>query len=378
MPRLPLPRLCARLVPLVLALATAPGARADSVPEVDLDRHEVPLAEIYFDTFDGGRLPLPETTPQVRRRLLDRIPPLDDPAYAPASAGDWLDPDDLVLGYVAADGQAYAFPHKILNYHEIVNDRLGGVPVLVSYCPLCRSGVVYDRRLDGRVLHFSNTSALYENDMVMVDRETGSYWWQVAGRAIVGSLSGARLRPLPSSTLSWQSWRRLHPETKLLSRRTGHRRPYARDPFAGLAARVTRGQTPFPVSEEALADGRLPAGARVLAVHAGDDLRAYPVGALDERVVQEEVGGEPVVVFFEERGASAFSARLEGRVLAFRAAEPGFRDEATGSLWDTAGRAVDGPLAGRRLRPLPSRSMFWFALVAAFPEVTVYEPRHRQ
>ncbi|MFA9565117.1 MAG: DUF3179 domain-containing (seleno)protein, partial [Acidimicrobiales bacterium] len=152
-----------------------------------------------FDTFDGGSTPpLPESTPELRSRLLDAIPPIDAPTYGDATSGDWLEPDDLVLGYEAG-GQPYAYPFKILNFHEVVNDRLDGLPVLISYCPLCGSGIVYDRRVDGRVLSFGNTSALYESDLVMVDRATGSYWWQVAGEAIVGPLTGTELTALPST-----------------------------------------------------------------------------------------------------------------------------------------------------------------------------------
>lgn len=141
-------------------------------PDVDLSAHTVPLDEIYFDTFDGGAVPLSESTSELRARLLHAIPPIDDPIYDDVTAGDWLNPDDPVLGYVAG-GQAYAYPFKILNYHEIVNDVLDGSPVLISFCPLCRSAIVYDRRVDGEVLSFGNTSALYESDMVMVDRGTG-------------------------------------------------------------------------------------------------------------------------------------------------------------------------------------------------------------
>ncbi len=93
------------------------------------------------------------------------------------------------------------------------------------YCPLCRSGIVYDRRLGGEVLSFGNTSALYESDLVMVDRGTGSYWWQVAGTAIVGPLTGAALEPLPSTVSTWEDWIELYPDTLLLSRDTGHERP---------------------------------------------------------------------------------------------------------------------------------------------------------
>ena len=163
-------------------VADAAGCRWAFPPDVDLTIHSVPLDEVFFDTFDGGAVPADRIPrPELRARLLDAIPPIDEPVYEDITgACHWLDPADLVLGYVAG-GQAYAYPFKILNFHEIVNDEIDGVPVLVSYCPLCRSGVVYDRRVAGETLSFGNTSALYESDLVMVDRATGSYWWQGGG-----------------------------------------------------------------------------------------------------------------------------------------------------------------------------------------------------
>jgi hypothetical protein len=130
-------------------VAASTEATPGMPPEVDLSSHSVPLDDVHFDTFDGGSVPLSESTPELRARLLDAIPPIDRPVYGDVSAGDWLAPNDLVVGYVAG-GETYAYPFKILNFHEIVNDEIDGVPVLISYCPLCRSAIVYDRRWEVR------------------------------------------------------------------------------------------------------------------------------------------------------------------------------------------------------------------------------------
>jgi hypothetical protein len=103
-------------------------------PEVDLSSHSVPLDDVHFDTFDGGSVPLSESTPELRARLLDAIPPIDEPVYGDVSAGDWLAPSDLVLGYVAGD-ETYAYPFKILNFHEIVNDEIDGFPFSSATAP---------------------------------------------------------------------------------------------------------------------------------------------------------------------------------------------------------------------------------------------------
>ncbi len=339
-------------------------------PDVDVSIHTVPLEEIYFDTFDGGSVPLSESTPELRARLLDAIPPIDEPVYDEVTSGDWLNPDDPVLGYVAG-GQAYAYPFKILNFHEIVNDVLDGLPILISYCPLCRSAIVYDRRVEGEVLSFGNTSALYEADMVMVDRKTGSYWWQVAGSAIVGPLAGAQMKPMPASVATWGDWKAEHPDTLILSRDTGYHRPYENDSFAGYPAFLDSGRFPFPVSDAAR-DDRLASSALVVGLTVGGETRAYHVDGL-AGPINDEVGGEPIVVLPTDVGASVFSATVDGETLRFESNDGEFIDTTTQSTWSVSGLAVSGPLQGEMLEPLGSRTTFWFAFVAAFPEVELYQ-----
>lgn len=345
-----------------------PSVDPGQPPEVDMSQHSVPLDQIYFDTFDGNSVPLSESTPELRERLLDAIPPIDKPEYGTSEEGDWLSPDDPVLGYVAGD-QAYAYPFKILNFHEIVNDTLDGTPVLISYCPLCRSAIVYDRRFDGEALGFSNTSALYESDLVMVDRSTGSYWWQVAGTAIVGPLTGRSLELLPSQVATWQDWKKDHPGTLILTRDTGFTIDYDRDPFANYDAFLDSGQFPFPVGQAAR-DDRLEPSALVVGVTISGETRAYPVEALHQPV-NDDVGNEPVVILPNEGGAAVFSPVVDGQLLEFDSGEDGFFDTTTGSLWTATGEATSGLLAGTSLERLPSRTTFWFALVGAFPDVVL-------
>ena len=338
-------------------------------PPLDLSLHNVPLEEVYFDTFDGGSVRLSDSTPELRANLLDAIPPIDLPVYGAATAGDWLEPTDLVLGYVAGD-RAYGYPFKILNFHEIVNDDLDGLPVLISYCPLCRSAIVYDRRVDGETLSFGNTSALYESDLVMVDRNTGSYWWQVAGSAIVGTLTGASLDPLPSVVATWADWKAQHPDTLILTRDTGFSRPYERDSFGSYADYLDSGQFPFPVSE-ASRDGRLQPAALVVGVVFDDVVRAYPVDGLIDPI-NDEVAGNPIVVFPTEGGAAVYRAIVNDEIAVFEVRDGDLIDTATGSAWTTNGVASSGPLEGFVLMPVPSRTTFWFAFVGAFPQVELY------
>ncbi|MCA9931503.1 MAG: DUF3179 domain-containing protein [Anaerolineales bacterium] len=169
---------------------------------MDTSIHSVPLTEIYFDPFrtTNRAVRLSDAAPDLIHQLRDAFPPIYSPIFeSAAAADDWLDSNDLIVGY--ADGNAaFAYPVRILNFHEIISHEVNGRAVMATYCPLCRSGIVYDRTVNGEMLLFGNTSALYESDMVMLDHQTGSYWMQVSGEAIVGTLTGTRLTSLPART----------------------------------------------------------------------------------------------------------------------------------------------------------------------------------
>jgi hypothetical protein len=217
---------------------------------------------------------------------------------------------------------------RILNFHEIVNDQFAEVPVLVSYCPLCGSGVVFDRRLGGEVLSFSNTSALHENDLVMIDRETGSYWWQVPGRALAGPLAAAELEAIASQTTTRREWAQSHPATQVMVRpRLGN---YDRDPFVGYQDRVDQGLAPFPVESGALEDERLAPGDRVVVATIDGETRAWPT--TPTRSVEDTLAGTTVTVDADGIGAA---------------------------VTDSSGNLI------------ATRSSFWFAIVASFPDVTI-------
>ena len=357
--------------PTPLATAVIPQ---EFPPPVDTSIHSVPLESVVFDTFDGGFLRLSDATTGDIRFLRDRIRPIYEPRYDGPEGGDWLLPTDLVIGYVGG-GAAYAYPVNMLNFHEIVNDEIDGVPVLITYCPLCASGVVFDRRVDGDTLTFGNTSALYQNDLVMYDHQTGSYWFQVGGEAIVGTLTGERLVPLPSVTMPWQQWRELYPETRVLSLEQGLTGfyTYEHDPFQGYNVAVDALNFPFPVSKEKL-DPRLRPSTLVLSVRVNGQEKAYPLQSMGDAVANDTVGGEPVVVFSRNQGitGSAFSRTVDGQALTFTLRDNQIRDQETNSLWDQAGRAVEGSLKGRQLELLPTRRAFWYALSLALPDIPVY------
>lgn len=347
-------------------------------PRLDTGSATVALDEVVFDTFRGGYIPLSEASDTVIESLRDAIRPIYEPAYESVEGGDWLKDDDLVIGYASASA-SYAYPVRMLNLHEIVNDYIDGVPVLVSYCPLCASGVVYNRELDGEVLLFGNTSALHESDLVMYDHQTGSYWFQVLGEAIVGPLSGKRLEMLPSATAPWGQWVERHPDTLVLSRDLGLGTPSSRydgNPFVGYGERVNDIGPPFPISP--ITDARLFPGARVFAVQVGDSHKGYALNRAGAWAADDVVGGLDIVVIGRDEdgtaAAAAYFSEVDGRVLTWGLEGGVLTDIETGSEWSDAGLAVSGPLEGSSLRPVPSRTSMWFSLVGALPGIELYQP----
>lgn len=353
------------------------------VPILDRTLHTVPLMDILFDTFGGEPwfVPLDLAAEDILVNLRDVIRPIDGPVYGPANALPWLEDDNLVIGYRSENG-AYAYPVNILDLHEIVNDNLDGVPVLITYCPLCFSGVVFSRQLGDDILTFGNTSALYMSDLVMYDKLTGSFWFQVGGEAIVGPLSGSRLKLLASTTITWGEWKRLFPASHVL---TGNNEDpemfansvYGRGVSTGYQERINNADFVFPVDPRKL-DDRLQYGELVLTVEINDAVTAFPMGLIGDGVVNHQVGGAPVVIFARSDGSAeaAFSRNLNGRLLTFEFQEEGqqFVDQETGSVWDALGRAVSGPLAGEELEQLNTRRSFWFSVAIAFPDVEIFFP----
>lgn len=315
----------------------------------------------------------------------DQIPPIDEPSFETvAEASEWLD-DREPVAHFELNGEARAYPLRILTWHEIVNDQVGATPVIVTYCPLCNTALAFDRRVDGETLTFGTSGLLRNSDLVMWDRQTESLWQQVTGESIVGSLAGKQLEFLSLSLVSWKDFRDGFPSGLVLSRDTGFERAYGTNPYEFYDA----SSAPFLFGGEV--DDRYPAMERVVGVLIADDARGYPFSVLqEERAVNDDVGGEPVVVFWgSEDTASAlsssditqgravgagvaFSRILDGRTLTFARQGDFFRDEETGSTWDILGQAIDGALAGGHLEAVVHANHLWFSWAAFFPDAEVY------
>lgn len=224
----------------------------------------------------------------------DGIPALDHPARVAAAEAPWSD-DEMVIG-VALDGHAAAYPIAILVWHELVNDTLGGRPILVSYCPLCGTAMVFDRRIGGQGRRFGVSGLLYRSDLLLYDRESESLWSQISSEAVTGPALGSRLTLLRSQVVAWTDWKQVHPDTTVLSGDTGHARAYGRSPYGDYA---TSAELYFPVGLDRRYHPKTPTiGLRLRSGEA----RAYPASELARSggAVRERFAGRPVRVAYDE------------------------------------------------------------------------------
>jgi hypothetical protein len=242
----------------------------------------------------------------------DGIPAVDRPQFVEVeTAAEWLDDREPVI-LVEHGGQVRVYPIQILIWHEIVNDEIGGTPVAVTFCPLCNTALVFERRVDGRTVDFGTTGKLRNSDLVMYDRQTQSWWQQFGGNGLVGRYSGERLKQLPSRIVGWGEARRRFPDARVLSKETGHSRPYGQNPYDGYD------DVNSPPFFEAANDddSRLPPKERVVYVERGKDAVVVPFSVLErKRELEVEVGGERLVVRWKKGVASALDSGAieEGR-----------------------------------------------------------------
>jgi len=312
----------------------------------------------------------------------DGIPPIDSPTFESLEdAGTWLRPQSPVIAF-ELDGIARAYPLAILTRHEIVNDLFGNSPIAVTFCPLCNSAVVFKRQIDGQTLRLGVSGLLRNSDLIMWDEQTESWWQQFTGEGIVGEYTGAQLEMLPSQVVSFGAFSEQFPDGQVLSR-SG--RNYGTNPYVGYDS------TSQPFLFRGEFDDRLPPTERVLAGLLAGQAMAYPFPILAELgVINDQIGERQVVAIWQPGATSAldessiddsrdvgmaalYNRELDGQVLTFRLESDGkILDDATGSVWNIFGTAIDGALKGSQLRQELAFPHFWFAWFAFRPETEVY------
>jgi hypothetical protein len=311
------------------------------------------------------------------------IPALDRPAHVPASEAAHMLDDEEVYG-VSAGGEHRAYPRRILSWHEMANDVMGGEPVTLSYCTLCGTAVLYSGRVEhpggDLTLTFGTSGLLYRSNKLMVDRDTGTLWSNITGRAVVGQLaepppdggSVPELTPLPVTTTTWGEWRARHPETTVLALDESRARRWGFDYRPGAADRARQGVS-FPVWQKSAA---LDPKAEVYTLRLGGVPKAYPLERLEEAgVVNDTVGGEALVLVSDPASGAVRAYRRGG--LTFRWSDDGSLalidgEERPWSLTEEA--LVPAPDSGLMpLERLPGNNAFWFGWFGFYPDTEVYE-----
>jgi hypothetical protein len=345
---------------------------------------ELPLQEEWTNTdFSQRSIELEEITRGGPPK--DGIPPIDAPQFiSTAEAARWLSAKEPVIAFEHG-GEARAYPLQILIYHEIINDRVSGTPVTITFCPLCYSAIVFDRRVHGTTLDFGTTGRVRKSDLIMYDRQSESWWQQFTGTGIIGKYTGVTLVRLPSMITSFEAFRTAWPGGRVLSKATGSSRPYGNNPYHrydDISA------TPFLFNEPL--DPRLPPMERVLALQIKDQQRIYPFSVLhDQAVINDQLNGTAVTVFSkadilsavdattishsqETRMAAGFNRALNGNTLTFKQDGDQIIDTKTASVWNIFGKAISGPLTGQTLTPVDSGIHFAFAWLAFYPDADIY------
>ncbi len=319
----------------------------------------------------------------------DGIPPIDNPEFVSvAQADEWLADTEPVL-LLDIDGDVKVYPVQILIWHEIVNDVVGGVPVTVSYCPLCNSAITFERTVRGVETTFGTSGSLYIANLVMYDRATETLWNQLDGRAVVGLLTGEVLNQISSPMVAWADVRETQPDALVLDReRTGASRAYGTNPYTGLDNPDGR-----PILFSGEVDARAKAMQRIVAIENDQAAAAWSLDVLAAEgpsVTPGTVGDEAVAVFWTPGQASAlertgiadgrdvgtvgvFSPQLDGSMIEFEIADGEIVDTRTGSTWNVLGEAVSGELQGSRLEPVVFVRTFWFSWSTFRPDTTLID-----
>jgi hypothetical protein len=342
----------------IAAVDNTNSAAAAAVTAEEKEKSIVPIDQIV----SGGPPP-------------DGIPAIDNPKFISVQeASKFLEDSELVLG-LNINGDIRAYPLQILVWHEIVNDEVGGVPVAVTYCPLCFTNQVFNRIIDGQeVVEFGTSGKLYNSNLVMYDRTSKSLWSQALAEGIVGKYAGTKLERVPFDIAYWKEWKQLYPDSKVLSRDTGSNRPYGADPYGDY---YTNSDVLFPVSNK---DGRLNLKEIVVGLENKGQYKAYKLQEIEnKKVINDQVNSKSITLFslypfmiraydpVVEDGAEKIVLQFD-----YNAENNKFTDKQTGSEWNFEGKAISGQMKGKQLTRIAFDEGFWFEWVAFHPKTEIY------
>ena len=290
---------------------------------------------------------------------VDGVGALTDPKMAPSAIADsYLTPDELVLG-VELNGDAKAYPLRILDWHEVINDVIGNTPVTVAYCPLCGTGILYATEVEGREepIEFGTSGLVYRSRQLVYDLQTDSLWDLFSGRPVVGPLSGSgiELPTLPIVMTRWSDWRQQHPDTRVLTSDTGYDHPYI--PGAAHAGNADSPEPLFPV---AVTDYRMAPKDLVFGMRLAEGDKAWPLDIFaGGAVVNDNVGPLDVVLIGDAESRTVRAYRRDGHSFT-PSASPRVLYSEDEEVWRVTEEVLQGP-NGATLPRLPGLTAYWFA-----------------
>lgn len=294
---------------------------------------------------------------------------------------------------VEIEGEARAYPLNVLTFHEIANDIIKGIPIAVTYCPLCNAGIVYDRRFKHEqkeyIFDFAVSGMLRKSDMVMWDKQTETWWQQLTGEGLVGNLSGENLNFLPSLIISVEEFFSSYPDGKIMlsDKKDMYGNTYGSNPYHNYDSLGNQGSRFF---EEEI-DERLPAMERVVDIENGGAYKIYPFSKIKKKkVINDDFEGKKIVIFYAGKTVSVldkanikdsheigsvtvFSSIVDGKRLTFKAKKGNFKDAETRSVWDITGKCIEGSHINKQLVTEVHSNHFAFAWLAFHPESVIYE-----
>ncbi len=300
----------------------------------------------------------------------DGIPSVDNPIFEKADQTTFLDPNNLVVGIVH-DGVAKAYAHRILDWHEIVNDELADINYALTYCPLTGTAVAWNREVNSEITTFGVSGKLYNTNLMPYDRATDSYWSQMRLDCVNGDLISTRINTFPVIETTWETWSSMYPNSSVMTTETGFNRNYNQFPYGDY--RTNNNNFIFPVNNF---DTRLPSKDRTLAVLTDAKNKVYPVESFGEGlvVIEEFPDGELVVMGSDTRNfiTAYYNAGLEnityvngpGAIVA---------EDSNGNKIAISGLVVEGPLAGTQLEAAESILGYYFSLAAFYPDIEIFE-----
>jgi len=307
------------------------------------------------DVFDGGP-------------GKDGIPALENPVFVQAQSIGYIQDDDLVIGIKNGD-DIRAYPHAILDWHEIINDNIGDVSVALTYCPLTGTGIGWDRNINGSETTFGVSGLLYNTNLIPYDRATDSNWAQILNESVNGSLLGQKADLIYLFETDFKTWKKIYPTTKVVSSNTGFDRTYGTTPYGDYA--TNNNFFLFPVAK----DSRLPLKERVLAIVDDGDAKAYAFDSFtSDNIINDSFKGKNFIVVGNANFIVAFELNGEFATLDFQYV---FDDSEVlltdneGNNWNVFGEAISGPRAGQQLTNASSFMAYWFS-IPAFYNTEIY------